>query len=223
MPNKRGMTLVELLVAIAIIGVVVAITVPAVQASRERACITQCQANLRNIGGALITHCDVNGRFPKNTSRPWSLDTLPHSERESLWQVYEPSAEFFAPPNDSIGRVQIPMYACPTRDESMLPPFDLAPGHYAANKPILGLECAGITDGVSSTLLAYETAFEITWVEGPAFEILPMDVDYCRHKSCPVLFGDGSVHVLIPGTSRNILRAITTPKGGETVTLIRSR
>jgi prepilin-type N-terminal cleavage/methylation domain-containing protein len=46
---RKAFTLVELLVAIAIIGVLVALLVPAVQAARESARIAECKNNLRQV------------------------------------------------------------------------------------------------------------------------------------------------------------------------------
>lgn len=60
----RAFTLVEMLVVIAIIGVLVAMLIPAVQFARERARQTSCLSNLRQLGVASQLHNTQYQRFP---------------------------------------------------------------------------------------------------------------------------------------------------------------
>jgi prepilin-type N-terminal cleavage/methylation domain-containing protein len=60
----RGFTLIETLVAIGIIGVLVALMLPAVQAAREAARRAQCANNLHQIGLALHAYEAANRTFP---------------------------------------------------------------------------------------------------------------------------------------------------------------
>ena len=62
--SRRAFTLVELLTVIAIVGVLVALLLPAVQAAREAAWRTQCANNVRQIALACVQHQDSHGHFP---------------------------------------------------------------------------------------------------------------------------------------------------------------
>ena len=60
----RAFTLVELLVVVAIIGILVALLLPAVQAARESARRSQCANNMHNVGIALHNYHSALQTFP---------------------------------------------------------------------------------------------------------------------------------------------------------------
>lgn len=59
-----GFTLIEVLIAIAIIGLLVSLSIPAIQASREVARRTECSSHLRQIGLALSLYHDAHHLLP---------------------------------------------------------------------------------------------------------------------------------------------------------------
>lgn len=99
---RSGFTLIELLVVLAIIAVLIALLLPAIQKVREAANRQQCQNNLHQIGLALHSYHAANDAFPigspygTNGSAPnWKVMILPYMEQNALysqlnfdWQGY---------------------------------------------------------------------------------------------------------------------------------------
>ncbi|MDA0660243.1 MAG: DUF1559 domain-containing protein [Planctomycetota bacterium] len=68
--RRFGFTLVELLIVVAIVGVLVALILPAVQATRETSRRTHCVNNLRQIVLATASHESAQGVFPSGRRIP---------------------------------------------------------------------------------------------------------------------------------------------------------
>ena len=63
--SRRGMTLIELLIVLAIISILTAILFPAIARSREAARTTACLSNLQQLGKAIaIYQTDYDGYYP---------------------------------------------------------------------------------------------------------------------------------------------------------------
>jgi prepilin-type N-terminal cleavage/methylation domain-containing protein len=63
-PGRSGFTVVEMLVVITVIGILVALLLPAVQAARESSRRIQCSANLKQLARACHNYADVYGTLP---------------------------------------------------------------------------------------------------------------------------------------------------------------
>lgn len=76
-PKSRagGLTIVELLVSTAVISTMMALLLPAVQASREAARNLQCQNNLHQVGMALVDHHHSHKSLPAG----WTTDSTGES------------------------------------------------------------------------------------------------------------------------------------------------
>jgi prepilin-type processing-associated H-X9-DG protein/prepilin-type N-terminal cleavage/methylation domain-containing protein len=130
---RVGFTLVELLVVIAMIGVLLALLLPAVQRVREAANRTKCANNLKQIGLALHHYHDSYLTLPPATSShsprsnppdyhffwSWLADILPFVEQDSLFRQADDFAHTvswnnpWGPPSNPAQDTPIPTYQCP--------------------------------------------------------------------------------------------------------------
>lgn len=106
---------------IAIIGVLVALLLPAIQAAREAARRGQCQNHLKQMGLALQGHLDARGELPTGRngttqfSVSWAYFILPYLEQTQMYERYVPALPVHDPANALTMRTPISIYACPSR------------------------------------------------------------------------------------------------------------
>ena len=151
--GRRGFTGLELLVVTAVVGLLAALLLPAVQAAREAARATACANNLRQLALAWHEHHAGRGAFPSNgwgygwvgqadlghgPGQPggWAFNVLDHLEQAPLRAgTAGDSAEAFAR-RTAMQAVPLAVFRCPSRPGGALQPFTKK--HFAVNAGPVG-------------------------------------------------------------------------------------
>lgn len=124
---RSGFTLVELLVSIAIIGLLIALLIPAVQAAREAARRNQCVNNLRQLGIALSDYHDRTLGLPSgyisnydsagDDTGPgwgWASLMLPELEQTPAYAAINFIRPIEHPLNAKVRLLDFPVLLCPS-------------------------------------------------------------------------------------------------------------
>jgi len=181
---RRGFTLVELLVVITIIGILIALLLPAVQAARAAARRMSCSNNLRQIGIGLHNYHAALGCFPPGGLEPrspkwpqgrqlaWSVFLLPYVEQQPLYDALDTGKAFDHADNAEAAAAILSLYVCPSVPRGMELREGRGPCHFGGiygerisspNNPPKGtmlydqaISIRDISDGTSHTLAISE-------------------------------------------------------------------
>ena len=164
--RRRGFGLIELLVVVAIIGILIGLLLPAVQATREAARRTTCINNLKQIGLAMHNFNSTQNRFPgagqltgsgkSQTVGGWSflVMLLPYIEMNALYSTLQLSGDPTDPSTFQKGGTDyranaqvatatlIPTYVCQSnRNAKYQDPGDRPPQFALTNYKAMGATC----------------------------------------------------------------------------------
>lgn len=128
--DRAGVTLIEILVVVSIVGLLLALLLPAVQSSRESARRATCQNNLHQIGVAVQSHetahqalpAIYNGKFlPQPRSaldefhfHSWRTAILPQIEQPNLFAQLNINVPTTVASNQTAINVRISLFVCPS-------------------------------------------------------------------------------------------------------------
>jgi prepilin-type N-terminal cleavage/methylation domain-containing protein len=129
--NRPGFTLTEALVVIVIIGVLVGLSLPAMQNMRELSRRSNCEQNLVRLSLALSAYSVDHGHYPTGTidqSTPirsipkgyhhnWIAALLPNLGESTVAAAIDPNASVYAPTNENARRMQLGFLLCPSASD----------------------------------------------------------------------------------------------------------
>lgn len=128
---RKGFTLVELLVVITIIGILIALLLPAINAARESARRSDCTNNLKQLALAVLTHEEQKGFLPSSirppglTSMPrlsWLTQTLPYIDQKTIYDKWDFTKNWsdttvtapFVQSNRQLAQIPLSSVLCPS-------------------------------------------------------------------------------------------------------------
>lgn len=181
--RRQAFTAIELMVTIAIIGILIALMLPAVQQSREAARRLQCQSHLKQLGLALHNYHAVHNILPPGsiTVGPafetlsgwgWGAMLLPYLDQVALYHRIDFATNTAVGKNLTQISNTIPVWLCPTDvSPKHITAFSfdsdvaiVAAGSYPGVEAMLyetsNVRFRDVTDGLSQTLLLGEHRYE---------------------------------------------------------------
>jgi len=173
--NKRGFTLVELLVVVAIIGVLVALLLPAVQSAREAARRSQCLSQLKQVGLAMHNYENTYGRLPVGAYGccwgTWQVSILPYIEQGAMSDLYHMEHKFGVPVDDARYSHAANFPVTTKRLKTLICPSDTNPQRVANN----GITYHNYVVNFGNTIYDQTNFAGVLFQGAPFFEVISVN------------------------------------------------
>lgn len=179
---RSAFTLIELVVVIAIVGVLLGLLLPAVQRAREAASRLQCLNNLKQLGLALHNYHGVEGSFPPGLISAESnvcdaeatgfTVLLPYIEQDNLQRLYHFDDAWYQASNYQAVSVQVKLFFCPSNRDAGLMDLSAIAAEWGVPLPPVAATCDyAFCKGANAALIrdGYRTPASVRGV----FSVLP--------------------------------------------------
>jgi hypothetical protein len=214
-------------------GILVALTLPAVQAAREAARRNASTNQLKQIGVALHNHANARREFPARAvldkeGKPllsWRVAILPYLGEAALYKEFHLDEPWDSPHNRKLIERMPDAYANPNLDAPGTTNYLAVAGPGTVFETTRPLRFQDIKDGLARTILIVEAepGRAVPWTRPADLEFdatRPLaGLENVRPGGFSALFADGSVRFLASGIDPKMLRALFTYAGREDVAL----
>ena len=184
--GRRGFTLIEVLVVVAIIGILVALLLPAVQSAREAARRGLCSSNLVQMIMAVHHYEATHQVYPPGTVNPtgpilnqlkgyhhgWIGQMLPFLEKEAIYHHIDGDVSVYHKNNMPVRAIRTSFLECPSSSQVGSGYSNYAALHHNTEQPIdvdqngvfflnSAVTKADVSDGIGYTIFLGEKLLEV--------------------------------------------------------------
>jgi len=225
------------LMTVAVIGVLVALLLPAIQAAREAARRNSSLNNVKQIMLGLLNYESARGAFPTQAIRSadgkpllsWRVQILPYIEQQALYKQFHLDEPWDSEHNKQLISQMPEIYLDPS---SRLSPTDgltsylgvAGEGRLFDGGRAVGMKLSAIRDGTSNTIAVVQVddADAVEWTRPEDWELEDSDPFAGLGGLHPggvfvAGFCDGSVRTISVGLDPDVFKALLTVGGGERV------